>query len=429
MIVKFLSLTEGFITFLFLMITLIKMYGCEKTFKSRYIVGLLWSLLFFLVFEPFEIRYGNFYLYLSFMLVFASIFSILFQKGFLANRIVFIIIYIYTIASIKSTLATIIGVQLLYSGYNSYTIAIHYIIFYSLIFFASIFFIMHPLHFTNQIPKRHWMLMAQCPIFVAVITQYCSSLVLGANILRQVFLILSCFILCIILSTYYLTYFMTKTYVQMINTNNINHRLQMQLEYMKRSSSIIKNIRKEKHEIKNNYFYIQSLVKNRKYEQLEHYLDTELAYRFNAMEEFQTGNKLFDFLLTQKVSEAREHKINVMTNVLLPSDLPIKDDDICALLLNLVDNAIDASKNEEQGDIHISISVIKNYLQIQIKNKSSIDVLKINKQLKTTKKNKENHGLGLQIIRSIVHKYNGIFKTSMKSNYFVVLVMLQLQNQ
>lgn len=167
---------------------------------------------------------------------------------------------------------------------------------------------------------------------------------------------------------------MTKTYENMINANNINHRLQLQIEYTKRSSSMIVKIRKEKHEIKNKYFYIQSLVKSHKYEKLEHYLDTELAYHFNAIEEFQTGNKLIDFLLTQKVSEAHEQKIRVMTNVLLPPDLPIKDDDICALLLNILDNAIDASKHD------------------------------------------------------IVDKYNGIFKTSMESNYFVVLAMLQLQD-
>lgn len=187
-------------------------------------------------------------------------------------------------------------------------------------------------------------------------------------------LILLCFIFYSILITYYLTYLMTKTYENMINANNINHRLQLQIEYTKRSSSMIVKIRKEKHEIKNKYFYIQSLVKSHKYEKLEHYLDTELAYHFNAIEEFQTGNKLIDFLLTQKVSEAHEQKIRVMTNVLLPPDLPIKDDDICALLLNILDNAIDASKHD------------------------------------------------------IVDKYNGIFKTSMESNYFVVLAMLQLQD-
>lgn len=242
-------------------------------------------------------------------------------------------------------------------------------------------------------------------------------------------LILLCFIFYSILITYYLTYLMTKTYENMINANNINnHRLQLQIEYTKRSSSMIVKIRKEKHEIKNKYFYIQSLVKSHKYEKLEHYLDTELAYHFNAIEEFQTGNKLIDFLLTQKVSEAHEQKIRVMTNVLLPPDLPIKDDDICALLLNILDNAIDASKHEKQGDIHILIRVVKNYLQIQIKNKSSVDILKVNAKLKTTKKDKGSHGLGLQIIRSIVDKYNGIFKTSMESNYFVVLAMLQLHD-
>ena len=115
-----------------------------------------------------------------------------------------------------------------------------------------------------------------------------------------------------------------------------------------------------------------------------------------------------------------------MTNVLLPETLSIQEQDLCALLLNLIDNAIDASKKEEQGDIHISIGIAKKYLSVQIKNKSSEDILVHNPTLKTIKSDSIYHGFGLQIIRQIVQKYNGIFDTSMESGYFCASVMLAL---
>ena len=169
-------------------------------------------------------------------------------------------------------------------------------------------------------------------------------------------------------------------------------------------------------------------MKRKNYEELEKYLDTELEYRFNTMEEFQTGNVMLDHLLTQKVSEAREQQIHVITDILLISKISIKDNDLCAVLMNLLDNAIDASKAEIEKDIHITLSVVKNYLNIQVKNKCSYDVLKENKTLKTTKNDKDNHGLGLKIIHSIVDKYNGIFKASMENGYFVVHIMLELND-
>ena len=116
-----------------------------------------------------------------------------------------------------------------------------------------------------------------------------------------------------------------------------------------------------------------------------------------------------------------------MTNVLLPSSLSIEENDLCGLLLNLLDNAIDASKKEKDGDIHISIHQVKNYLEIEVKNKCSSDILKNNPLLHTTKSDSRNHGLGLRIIDSIVKKYNGIKNIQMESSYFIVDIMLQNQ--
>lgn len=64
---------------------------------------------------------------------------------------------------------------------------------------------------------------------------------------------------------------------------------------------------------------------------------------------------------------------------------------LCALLLNLFDNAIEASKKEKQGDIHITIGIVKQYLSVQVKNKSSLDILEQNPHLKTRKADTVHH--------------------------------------
>jgi sensor histidine kinase YesM len=61
------------------------------------------------------------------------------------------------------------------------------------------------------------------------------------------------------------------------------------------------------------------------------------------------------------------------------------------------------------------------YRKINILIKNSIDgkVEIVNNHLQTIKKDKENHGYGLNNIRKIVEKYNGHFKISNNNNEFI----------
>ena len=87
---------------------------------------------------------------------------------------------------------------------------------------------------------------------------------------------------------------------------------------------------------------------------------------------------MLDYLLAQKFSEAKNFSIHTYADIILPPELPIESSDLSGLVMNLLDNAIDASKKEKNGDIHIHMHVMKSYLSIQVKNKISEDVLEKN---------------------------------------------------
>lgn len=416
--------TEATFTFTFLILALCFTYPFKKGRFPSYMVTLFWIILFTAVYKPLEIYTGSFYIYLGIVFIFAFLFTFLFQKQTLSAKTAFIITYICSIVFIKSSLLPLLTVPR--QNLDGQLTAAGHIVFYLALTVCTLFFSSHPLVSQPQFPLKYSILMMLSPFMVAVTAQLYISLARKSsqNLLFSVAMPLC--ILCIILVTYYLNYLIITTFENVLETNSFNQKLQMQIDNMNRSSAMITQIRQEKHELRNNYFYIQSLVKTKNYEELENYLDTELGYRFDTMEEFQTGNVLLDHLLTQKVSEAREQKIHVVTDVLLTPEITVKDNDLCAVLMNLLDNAIDASKTENEKDIHINLSVIKNYLNIQVKNKCSYDVLKENEALETTKNDKDHHGLGLKIIHSIVDKYNGIFKASMQNGFFVVHIMLEL---
>lgn len=210
----------------------------------------------------------------------------------------------------------------------------------------------------------------------------------------------------------------------------MNTRLNAQVEQFERSRAAIDQFRKERHEMKNTYFYIDALVKQHDYETLEHYLDTELNFRLTEMEEINTGNPTLDLVLTQKIGEARRKRITVTTHLVVPPNLPFKDQDLCALTLNLLDNAIDASLKEAEGgrELHIEVRQTKGFLQITISNRSSHNVLTENQLLRTTKQDNRYHGIGLRVVRSIVNQYDGIIDMQYQDGFVVVSILMPFPN-
>lgn len=425
MLIHVLTYTESIVLYIFLLMSLFFSYGFVKKRKTYISITILWIILFTVCYKPVETYAHSFLAYWIYMFLFAGSYS-LFQKESQWNKLIFIFTYICTIVCIKSFILCLIGAHSFSQTQNTLQIVLLYIAFYFLCFVSTIFFIKHPLILLPQLPTKYFAFMILIPSVIVVIVIFENLLLYNSNPNRIISSLLFLFLLFIVIGVYYLIVLLSNIYMKMMTSNTINQRLKMENGNLLSSYAMIKQIRREKHELKNHYFYISSLVKSKKYQELDHFLCTELGVRYDAMEQIRTGNHLVDFLLTQKLIEAREQHIHVITNIILPADLPIKEDDLCSLLLNLLNNAIEASKREENPVIHIIISVVKNYLQIHIKNKSSEDILLKNPRLLTTKKDANTHGFGIQIIQSIVDNYSGMITFKMEGEYFSVITMLQL---
>ncbi len=193
------------------------------------------------------------------------------------------------------------------------------------------------------------------------------------------------------------------------------------------STELQLRLKKERHELKNNYFYIQTLLKEKQYEKLDQYMENVIGEKLSDLNEVETGNTLMDYLLNRKVGQARKRQIKTYVEVIVPAHMNVSEDLLCTILLNLLDNAIEASEKMETPDIHINISCVNSYLVCIIKNRASETQLNENLQLRTTKKDAENHGLGLKIVRSAVRQANGIFHIDRQDGYFVAKVMLPIE--
>ena len=105
-------------------------------------------------------------------------------------------------------------------------------------------------------------------------------------------------------------------------------------------------------------------------------------------------------------------------------NIDIDELDLCNVLGNLLNNAIEACENIENSNIKLSLIKNKKLLLISVTNSLETSVINENKNLKTTKSDKKFHGYGIKNIRDIASKYNGKTEFTEENGQFVARVWL-----
>lgn len=138
-----------------------------------------------------------------------------------------------------------------------------------------------------------------------------------------------------------------------------------------------------------------------------------------------TGIDVADVIINSKLEIMKKIGINFEINVEFLQNINILPHDMCTILSNLLDNAIEATgKLEYSGTISLVIRKINYFLLIKVSNSCAEIKEKFNQHPKTTKDNKELHGWGLPSVIKTIEKYGGTFKCENESNQFIVNIML-----
>ena len=238
-------------------------------------------------------------------------------------------------------------------------------------------------------------------------------------------------LLCVILIIdlpiiYYLFASIIREYNEHARLDRALSAAQAELDNNRLALELDEKIKKVRHELKNNYFYLRMLLEGKQYGKMDEYLNRVIGETLPSLDHISTGNAMLDHILNQAVAEARTLKIPVSTEIIVRKNLPVSEDALCTILLNLLHNAIEASASVQQKDLHITVKEVQNYLLCKIANRVERDVLSDNPTLATTKTDSENHGLGLKIVSAKVRECNGSFETSVENGYFIATVMLPL---
>ncbi len=180
-----------------------------------------------------------------------------------------------------------------------------------------------------------------------------------------------------------------------------------------------------RHDYRNHIQAMKSYAAQNDVEALRRYLDeldTDLKTVDTAI---KTGNRMADAILNSKISLARAKHICVIADAHIPVALKVSELDLCAVIGNLFENAIEASLAlpEEQRFIRIYMDMKNTQLYISVTNATAAKKRqKQNGRFHTTKG--DGHGFGLMRIDNIVERYGGYLSRNSEDGAFTTELLL-----
>ena len=212
-----------------------------------------------------------------------------------------------------------------------------------------------------------------------------------------------------------------------------NVETQAELQQKKWENAHFKNVkdtyqalRSWKHDFQNHLEVLNTYLNNKNYTEMGKYLSQISGEIEPLMHLYYTGNTVADAVLSNKLFIAHAKGIRVNASLVLPEKLGISDVQLCSVLSNLLDNAIEAQDSVTNPFINVTIRQERGMLYIKIENASS-GKYKFNKKQLTTSKMTKDHGIGIQQVKKIVEKASGIIDVQPQAECFVVKILMPLE--
>lgn len=204
-----------------------------------------------------------------------------------------------------------------------------------------------------------------------------------------------------------------------------------QNKLMKQQMDEIENIymtmRGWRHDYHNHLQSLKGYLSLNKVEQMKNYLN-ELETDLDSIDTlYHSGNLQLDSILNAKLAIAEKGQIRIHCDASVPPQLHVSDLDLCVILGNLLDNAIESCRKIKDPDerfIRVYIGILKKQLYISITNATSETVKQRTDHYFTTKRG--DHGHGLKRVDQVVKKYDGYLNRQNEPGIFATEIVLPL---
>lgn len=282
--------------------------------------------------------------------------------------------------------------------------------------------------YKNPLANGAWLLLIIIPI-ISIISL--SALMLAAINHEEIKVYILTGMSCIVVAniiTYYFFTMLNKDYDTKLKVKLLESQNENALKNIENIDAFVQQMKAVRHDMKNQLLIVRNYINSGKNDEAVEYINSLTDnYMPNIQEFLVTENDAFNAIVNSKIAICNQKGIYIEIKEKRSSLKDLDAVDTGVLFGNLLDNAIEAAEKTVDKRIVVEVQTRDCYLSILITNSINDSVLRDNKELATSKSDKELHGIGIKSVEAIVKKYDGMIKFYEENGEFCCHILLYIE--
>lgn len=284
---------------------------------------------------------------------------------------------------------------------------------------------------TYSLKWNEWFVLLIIPVISIFTMSFVSLIIINIedqlSPMQHIFSILSILGILMTNSLVYVLYVnMQKDHAKQLEYSILQQAFKSQEKSVEETKILYQSVRSIRHDLKQHFQVALTMLHSGKINEavdyMEKYNDTVLDGISNKV---FCDNDVVNYIINSKSKICSDRHIKIY--IYIANEIPeFSDLDLCVLLGNALDNAIEGVSGEGNNEIYLELRNVDNFFMISVKNTIINSVLEDNPNLISTKNEKEVHGLGILSMKEVVQKYNGSIEFYESDNKFCCDMLLDI---
>ena len=186
-------------------------------------------------------------------------------------------------------------------------------------------------------------------------------------------------------------------------------------------------VRTLRHDMRNHLAAVSAMLSGGETKRAQEYLDRLTYSPALGTPRALCENEIANIVLSGKLEEMDKLGLEADFLVTVPQKLSVNDADLCALLGNALDNAIEAAQRAEDKKLTLRLRADHGMLMLRVENAFSGELIEENGRLSTTKADKTAHGFGIAGMEEIARRLGGSLEAKAENGRFELVACLPLR--
>ena len=284
---------------------------------------------------------------------------------------------------------------------------------------------------TYSLKWNEWFVLLIIPVISIFTMSFVSLIIINIedqlSPMQHIFSILSILGILMTNSLVYVLYVnMQKDHAKQLEYSILQQAFRSQEKSVEETKILYQSVRSIRHDLKQHFQVALTMLHSGKINEavdyMEKYNDTVLDGISNKV---FCDNDVVNYIINSKSKICSDRHIKIY--IYIANEIPeFSDLDLCVLLGNALDNAIEGVSGEGNNEIYLELRNVDNFFMISVKNTIINSVLEDNPNLISKKNEKEVHGLGILSMKEVVQKYNGSIEFYESDNKFCCDMLLDI---